>query len=55
VGGSRFDPSFTRRLQKAKFLEGLSARIGRPVMPDDEPLNYLASQKKSLRASSPSG
>jgi hypothetical protein len=42
--GSLFDPSFTGRLQKAKFLEGLSDRISAPVMPDDEPLEYLPTQ-----------
>ncbi len=42
--GSLFDPSFTERLQKAKFLQGLSDRISAPVMPDDEPLEYLPTQ-----------
>lgn len=42
--GSLFDPSFTGRLQKAKFLKGLSDRISAPVMPDDEPLEYLPTQ-----------
>jgi hypothetical protein len=32
------------RLQKAKFLEGLSDRISAPVMPDDEPLECLPTQ-----------
>jgi hypothetical protein len=44
TGGSLFDPSFTGRLQKAKFLKGLSDRISAPVMPDDEPLEYLPTQ-----------
>jgi hypothetical protein len=44
VRGSLFDRSFTSRLQKARFLEGLSARISMPVMPDDEPFDYLATQ-----------
>jgi hypothetical protein len=43
-GGSLFDPSFMGRLQKAKFLEGLSDRISAPVLPDDEPLEYLPTQ-----------
>jgi RES domain len=31
-------------LERAKFLEALSQRITTPVMPDDEPLDYLATQ-----------
>jgi hypothetical protein len=38
VTGSFFD------LRLAVFLRSLSARITRPVMPDDEPLEYLATQ-----------
>jgi hypothetical protein len=44
VRGSLFDKGYTVRLQKAKFLEDLSARIIRAVMPDDEPFEYLATQ-----------
>lgn len=44
VEGSVFDPAYIRRLERAKFLERLSERITRPVMPDDEPLEYLITQ-----------
>lgn len=44
VRGSLFDPSFLRQLKRAKFLERLSNRIAMPVMPDDEPFDYLATQ-----------
>ena len=44
VEGSVFDPSYIRTLELAKFLERLSERIARPVMPDDEPLEYLITQ-----------
>ncbi len=42
--GSLFDPGFIRRLERAKFLERLAARIRMPVMPDDEGVDYLATQ-----------
>ena len=42
--GSIFDPKFLRELQRAKFMEILSARISRPVMPNAEALEYLATQ-----------
>jgi hypothetical protein len=42
--GSFFDPGFIRRLERAKFLESLAARIRMPVMPDDEGVDYLATQ-----------
>lgn len=42
--GSVFDPAFKDRLQKAAFLKRLSYRMTRPVMPDDEPFEYLATQ-----------
>lgn len=44
VEGSIFDPEFKGRLELAKFLEGLSDRFAMPVMPDDEPLDYLPTQ-----------
>ncbi|MCY4381807.1 MAG: RES family NAD+ phosphorylase [Nitrospinae bacterium] len=44
VKGSVFDPTYIRRLERAKFLRGLSERISQPVMPDDEPLEYLVTQ-----------
>jgi hypothetical protein len=42
--GSVFDPTFKRRLERAVFLKSLSHRITRPVMPDDEPFEYLVTQ-----------
>jgi hypothetical protein len=44
VRGSVFDRSYIRRLEKAKFLERLSNRIIIPVMPEDEPADYLITQ-----------
>ena len=44
VEGSIFDPAHAPRLERAKFLESLGERIARPVMPDDEPLEYLITQ-----------
>jgi hypothetical protein len=44
VTGSIFDSTFMPRLAKARFLQGLSQRITVPVMPDDEPFEYLVTQ-----------
>jgi hypothetical protein len=44
ITGSVFDRSFLPRLERAKFLQWLSRRITMPVMPDDEPFEYLATQ-----------
>lgn len=44
VDGSIFDRTYIERLERAKFLKWLSRRITRPVMPDDEPFDYLATQ-----------
>lgn len=44
VRGSLFDPEFAEQLGRAKFLGSLSGRITQPVMPDDEPFEYLATQ-----------
>lgn len=44
VGGSLFDPQFMARKQKASFLSDLSEQITKPVMPDDESLNYIPTQ-----------
>ena len=43
-GGSIFDPSLKGRLERVAFLKPLSQRITRPVMPDDEVFDYLATQ-----------
>ncbi|MBI1687053.1 RES family NAD+ phosphorylase [Caulobacter hibisci] len=44
VNGSIFDPSYMGRLELAKFLESLSERMTLPVMPGDEPAEYLITQ-----------
>jgi hypothetical protein len=44
VEGSIFDGTYLARLEKAKFLRWLSWRITMPVMPDDEPFDYLPTQ-----------
>jgi hypothetical protein len=44
VTGSIFDLGLAGRMERAAFLRSLSRRITRPVMPDDEPFEYLATQ-----------
>jgi hypothetical protein len=44
VKGSIFDPDYIHRLERAAFLSKLSQRITKPVMPDDEAFEYLATQ-----------
>lgn len=44
VTGSIFDRDYIRRLRRAKFLKSLSERISAPVLPDDEPFDYLPTQ-----------
>lgn len=43
-GGSIFDPALKGRLERAAFLQSLGQKITRPVMPDDEDFDYLATQ-----------
>ncbi|WP_431110174.1 RES family NAD+ phosphorylase [Variovorax paradoxus] len=43
-GGSIFDPSLRDRLERVAFLRTLGQRMTRPVMPDDEAFDYLATQ-----------
>lgn len=43
-GGSIFDPTLRQRLERVAFLRTLRERMTRPVMPDDEALDYLATQ-----------
>lgn len=43
-GGSIFDPSLKSRLERVAFLRTLGERITKPVMPDDEAFDYLATQ-----------
>ena len=42
--GSIFDRTYIERLRKASFLDWLSERITEPVMPNDEPFEYLPTQ-----------
>ena len=42
--GSIFDADHIHRLKRAKFLRGLSQRISRPVMPDDQTRDYIPTQ-----------
>ncbi len=42
--GSMFDKSHVECLKRAEFLRGLGRRISRPVMPSDEPRDYLPTQ-----------
>lgn len=44
VDGSIFDRGYIRRLERAKFLRWLSTQMTLPVMPNDEPFGYLATQ-----------
>ncbi len=42
--GSIFDPAYADRLGRMMFLRSLCARISRPVMPDDQDMEYLPTQ-----------
>lgn len=44
IKGSVFDPTYMRQLERARFLEYVSKHISRPVMPNDQPLEYLVTQ-----------
>jgi hypothetical protein len=44
IKGSIFDGTYIRELERAKFLGKLSSRITQPVMPNDEPSDYLVTQ-----------
>lgn len=44
VSGSIFDDGYSRRLEHGKFLERLGTRISQPVLPHDEPFQYLVTQ-----------
>lgn len=43
-GGRIFDPTLKGRLERVAFLKTLGERMTRPVMPDDEAFDYLATQ-----------
>lgn len=42
--GSIFDPAYIHALEKAAFLRTLGQRLSRAVMPNDQALEYLATQ-----------
>jgi len=42
--GSIFDVEHVRRLQRGKFLRGVSWLVSKPVMPDDQVRDYLPTQ-----------
>ncbi|MFN4359347.1 MAG: RES domain-containing protein [Hylemonella sp.] len=42
--GSIFDPPLKHRLERIAFLNFLGQRISRPIIPDDQDLDYLATQ-----------
>lgn len=44
AGGSIFDPTMLQALQRANFLEELSGRMSRAVMPHEEAVEYLPTQ-----------
>lgn len=44
VHGSIFDPGFITRVERAQFLRNLSQKITKPVMPNDELFDYIATQ-----------
>jgi hypothetical protein len=44
VEGSIFDPGYLGRLERGQFLQWLSQRISTPVLPDDEPFDYIPTQ-----------
>jgi len=44
VSGSIFDPEYAVSLAKAKFLGSLQSHITRPVMPEDESIEYVSTQ-----------
>lgn len=44
VKGSFFDEEYAKQWEHAKFLGRLSHRVSMPVMPDDEPADYLGTQ-----------
>jgi len=44
VDGSIFDPQYLEHLSQARFLKSFAARMTTPVMPGDEPTEYLATQ-----------
>lgn len=44
AGGSHFDPRYEEKRGRASFLKDLVTEISRPVMPEDEELEYIPTQ-----------
>ena len=44
AGGSRFDPSYEERRGRVSFLRQLVSEISKPVVPEDEELEYIPTQ-----------
>ena len=44
AGGSYFDPDYSEREGRTEFFRHLASEISRPVMPQDEALEYLPTQ-----------
>jgi len=44
IEGSVFDPDYSETLQRTEFLNTLARRISKPVVPNAEPLEYIATQ-----------
>lgn len=47
IDGSVFDPDLVSRLSRVAFLRTLGKKMTRPVMPDDQEFDYLATQAVS--------
>jgi RES domain/HEPN/RES N-terminal domain 1 len=53
VAGSIFEKDYLRRIQQAQFYKRLSHLISKPVMPDDQPFEYLPTAVADYLASDP--
>jgi RES domain len=42
--GSPFDVRYLQGLKRTQFMRGLTERLSKPVMPSDEPFDYLPTQ-----------
>ena len=43
-GFSHFDPNYIEKRSRERFLKGLVGEMSRPVMPDEEAREYIATQ-----------
>ena len=44
ITDSVFDPTYMRQLERVRFLEYISNHISRPIMPNDQPFEYIVTQ-----------